>query len=58
MGRVSRSSKARSMREARQIRNGDYKPLVCTECGEHSPEMKLAPDGVMCPDCLEEDVRW
>lgn len=48
------------MREARQQRQGDYRPLACERCGEDLYAAGLSEDGasLLCGDCRAESDPW
>jgi hypothetical protein len=57
MARISRSAKARAMREARQQRQGDYRPLACEACGAdlHATFLSVTGSSLLCGDCDPSD---
>lgn len=61
MARVSRPARARALREARQLRSGEHRPLGCQTCGEETRELRIDGGEMRCVPCIydaEDDQDW
>lgn len=58
MPRVSRSAKARALREARQLRHTAHQPLGCARCGEETLSLRFEDGELVCGDCADAGEVW